>query len=105
MVHKNKRTLYSKRSNKRSNKQTFKRSNKRSFKQTFKQSNKRSFKRQNTRRNTRRHKGGNYKELMVNTFEGIPYKDDAVVDVAGFGTMSIKEYIDYINNKDLQPHP
>jgi hypothetical protein len=39
------------------------------------------------------------------TLEGIPLEKDAVVDVAGFGTMSVKEYVKYINNQDLHPRP
>jgi len=73
---------------------------------------KRTSKRRHTRKNNRRHtrctrksKGGNYMQQTKMTLEGIPLEKDAVVDVAGFGTMSVKEYVKYINNQDLHPRP
>ena len=86
-----KRNTSSKRSNKLS-----KRSNKLS---------KRS-KRRHTRKNNRRHtrrKGGNYMQQTERTLEGIPLEKGTVVTVPGFGTMSVKEYIQYVNNHDSHP--
>jgi len=63
-------------------------------------------KRRHTRKNNRRHtrrKGGSYRQQTEKTLEGVALEKDAVVDVAGFGTMSIKEYIQYINNHDSHP--
>lgn len=69
-------------------------------------SNKRS--RRHTRKNNRRHtrrKGGNYTQQTKMTLEGVPVEKDTVVSVAGFGTMNVKDYVRYLNNQDLQPHP
>ena len=63
-------------------------------------------KRRHTRKNNRRHtrrKGGNYTQQTEKTLEGIPLEKGAVVTVPGFGTMSIKEYIQYVNNHDSHP--
>ena len=70
-----------------------------------KRSNKCS-KRRHTRKNNRRHtrrKGGNYTQQTERTHEGIPLEKGAVVTVPGFGTMSIEEYVQYINNHDSHP--
>lgn len=63
-------------------------------------------KRRHTRKNNRRHtrrKGGNYTQQTKMTLEGVPVEKDAVVTVPGFGTMSVREYIQYVNNHDLHP--
>ena len=63
-------------------------------------------KRRHTRKNNRRHtrrKGGNYTQQTERTHEGIPLEKDAVVTVPGFGTMSVKEYTEYVNNHDSHP--
>lgn len=73
----------------------------------FKQSNKCS-KRRHIRKNNRRHtrrKGGNYTQQTERTLEGIPLEKDAVVTVPGFGTMSIDEYIQYVNKLDSRTRP
>ena len=70
----------------------------------LKRSSKRRHTRKNNRRHTRKSKGGSYTQQTEMTLEGVPLEKDAVVDVPGFGTMSVKEYMQYINNQDLQPH-
>ena len=63
-------------------------------------------KRRHTRKNNRRHtrrKGGNYTQQTERTHEGIPLEKGAVVTVPGFGTMSIEEYVQYVNNHDSHP--
>ena len=63
-------------------------------------------KRRHTRKNNRRHtrrKGGNYTQQTERTLEGIPLEKGAVVTVPGFGTMGVKEYIQYVNNHDSHP--
>lgn len=71
----------------------------------YKQRTKRRHTRRNIRRHTRKHKGGvSYKNPTTNIFEGVAYKDDAVVDVEGFGTMTVKAFKAYINNKELHGH-
>lgn len=63
-------------------------------------------KRRHTRKNNRRHtrrKGGNYTQQTEMTHEGIPLEKGAVVTVPGFGTMSIEEYVQYVNNHDSHP--
>ena len=67
---------------------------------------KQSSKRRHTRKNNRRHtcrKGGNYTQQTKRTLEGIPLENGAVVTVPGFGTMSIEEYVQYVNNHDSHP--
>jgi hypothetical protein len=61
--------------------------------------------RHHTRKNNRRHtrKGGNYRQQTEMTFEGVPLEKDAVVTVAGVGSMSIQQFKDYVNNHDLHP--
>ena len=81
--------------------------NKRSFRRSklskrLKQSSKRRHTRKNNRRHTRR-KGGNYMQQTERTLEGIPLEKGTVVTVPGFGTMSVKEYIQYVNNHDSHP--
>ena len=61
-----------------------------------------------TRKNNRRHthytsKGGNYTQQTEMTLEGVPLEKDAVVTVDGVGSMSIQQFKDYVNNKDLHP--
>lgn len=84
-----------------------KRSSRRSkLSKRLKQSSKRSSKRRHTRKNNRRHtrrKGGNYMQQTERTLEGIPVEKGTVVTVPGFGTMSVKEYIQYVNNHDSHP--
>jgi len=60
-----------------------------------------------TRKNNRRHicKGGNYTQQTEMTLEGVPLEKDAVVTVDGVGSMSIQQFKDYVNNKDLHPRP
>jgi hypothetical protein len=65
-------------------------------------------KRRHTRKNNRRHtrytsKGGNYTQQTEMTLEGVPLEKDAVVTVDGVGSMSIQQFKDYVNNKDLHP--
>ena len=63
-------------------------------------------KRRHTRKNNRRHtrrKGGNYTQQTERTLEGVPVEKGAVVTVPGFGTMSSKEYTEYVNNHDSHP--
>ena len=63
-------------------------------------------KRRHTRKNNRRHtrrKGGNYTQQTERTHEGIPLEKGTVVTVPGFGTMSIEEYVQYVNNHDSHP--
>ena len=63
-------------------------------------------KRRHTRKNNRRHtrrKGGNYTQQTDKTLEGVALEKKAVVTVPGFGTMSVPEYIQYINNHDSHP--
>jgi hypothetical protein len=60
--------------------------------------------RKNNRRHTRyTHKGGNYTQQTEMTLEGVPLEKDAVVTVDGVGSMSIQQFKDYVNNKDLHP--
>ena len=63
--------------------------------------------RRHTRKNNRRHirKGGNYTQQTEMTLEGVPLEKDAVVTVAGVGSMSIQQFKDYVNNHDLHPRP
>ena len=63
--------------------------------------------RRHTRKNNRRHtrKGGNYTQQTEMTLEGVPLEKDAVVTVDGIGSMSIQQFKDYVNNKDLHPRP
>ena len=61
-----------------------------------------------TRKNNRRHtrytsKGGNYTQQTEMTLEGVPLEKDTVVTVDGVGSMSIQQFKDYVNNKDLHP--
>ena len=88
-----KRNTRSKRSNRRS--KLFKRT-------TLSKRSKRRHTRKNNRRHTRR-KGGNYMQQTERTLEGIPLEKGTVVTVPGFGTMSVKEYIQYVNNHDSHP--
>jgi len=61
--------------------------------------------RRHTRKNNRRHicKGGNYTQQTEMTLEGVSLEKDAVVTVAGVGSMNIQQFKDYVNNKDLHP--
>ena len=63
--------------------------------------------RRHTRKNNRHYtrKGGNYTQQTEMTLEGVPLEKDAVVTVAGVGSMSIQQFKDYVNNKDLHPRP
>lgn len=79
-----------------------KRSNRRSKRSKLSKRSKRRHTRKNNRRHTRR-KGGNYTQQTKMTLEGVPVEKGAVVTVPGFGTMSVKEYIQYVNNHDSHP--
>jgi len=61
--------------------------------------------RRHTRKNNRHYtrKGGNYTQQTEMTLEGVPLEKDAVVTVDGVGSMSIQQFKDYVNNKDLHP--
>ena len=59
-------------------------------------------KRNYTRKQTRCYRGGDYTQKTEMTYEGVPLEKEAVVDVVGFGTMSVTEFENYVNNMDVQ---
>ena len=57
------------------------------------QKTQKSARRRKNRTHSRRLKGGNYaRNITVNTVEGTPVEENAVLSVPGRGTMSVKAY-------------